>query len=176
MELPLEVGAVSGAGTDDVGKYEIHGKYHAVTQRVAFSKVYLSGTRNAAGNFNRENKGHRVEYRGQMQSLGAGLRGTWEIKSNIGNYSGAFHLWPVMEGWDDGQEATYVVDGDCAVCFDALIDTGLHPCGHFALCRGCADRLDPRRCPICRTPIQRYRAPPTVESRAEACSDIASRS
>ena len=48
--------------------------------------------------------------------------------------------------------------------FDALIDTGLHPCGHFALCRGCADRLNPRRCPICRTPIQQYRAPPTVET------------
>lgn len=63
----------------------------------------------------------------------------------------------------------YVVDGECTVCFDALIDTGLHPCGHFALCRGCADRLDPRLCPICRAPIQRYRAPPArrVASRPE---------
>ncbi len=63
---------------------------------------------------NSENKGHRVEYRGQMQSLGAGLRGTWSIRSSIGNYDGSFHLWPVMENWAaDVDESTYIVDGAC---------------------------------------------------------------
>ena len=39
-------------------------------------------------------------------------------------------LWPVMEGWNTEQEdPAFVVDGECCVCFDAPIDTGLHPCG-----------------------------------------------
>jgi len=157
-----EVGRVTGEGTDDVGHYRIRGKYHAPSQRVAFSKTYAAGSRNARGRVSRQNKGHRVEYRGAMQALATGLRGTWSIQSRLGNHSGRFHLWPVMEGWNTEQEdPAFVVDGECCVCFDAPIDTGLHPCGHFSTCRGCADRLRPRRCPICREDIVRYRERPS---------------
>jgi hypothetical protein len=42
-------------------------------------------------------------------------------------------------------------DNECAVCFDASIDTALRPCGHFAVCSSCAERK--YLCPICRTLI-----------------------
>jgi len=45
---------------------------------------------------------------------------------------------------------------ECVVCMDKFIDTVLYPCGHVALCAGCARDLCKRGgpCPICRTDIQ----------------------
>ena len=60
-----------------MGAYSISGKY--LGQRVAFQKKYSPRSHNSEGRYNRENKGHAVEYRGELRSLGAGLRGTWRI-------------------------------------------------------------------------------------------------
>ena len=151
------VGDVRGSGTDDVGYYVLDGRYSRRTRRVAFSKVYHAGTRNKEGRMNSENKGHRVEYRGTCSTLASGIRGTWTIRSSLGNFEGTFHLWPIMENWQDADLESYEIDGECCVCLDRAISTRLHPCGHFALCRVCADQLNPRKCPICRAPIERYR-------------------
>ena len=45
-----------------------------------------------------------------------------------------------------------VVDtNECVVCFDSTINTILVPCGHVALCHGCACKMS--TCPICRTDV-----------------------
>lgn len=44
----------------------------------------------------------------------------------------------------------------CIVCFDAPLEAVLVPCGHFALCMGCAGRIKESNaadCPVCRNPI-----------------------
>jgi hypothetical protein len=52
----------------------------------------------------------------------------------------------------DGVKMYRVVDGiECVVCFEGSINTVLVPCGHVALCSGCAHRLS--ACPICRSDI-----------------------
>jgi len=155
-----DLGRVTGSGTDSVGAYSIDGKY--LGQRVAFQKKYRKGSRNAEGRYNEDNEGHAVEYRGELQSLGAGLRGTWRIVFGADRFQGAFHLWPVMNGWTELEAEGVVYDvgsAECVVCFDSLIDTVLHPCGHFAVCRQCAEKLEPRHCPICRADINGFRRP-----------------
>ena len=54
------------------------------------------------------------------------------------------------------------------MCLDRPITTCLHPCGHIAMCEECANRLSPRRCPICRTNIREIsvRAPATDDAAA----------
>jgi hypothetical protein len=42
-------------------------------------------------------------------------------------------------------------DSHCRVCLDRPLEVALEPCGHVAICRDCANRLD--SCPICRTSI-----------------------
>jgi hypothetical protein len=62
-------GTVSGSGIDDVGKYIISGISSSDTMKLAFTKLYIAGSRAAQGTFNsRENKGHAVEYRGACVS------------------------------------------------------------------------------------------------------------
>ena len=44
----------------------------------------------------------------------------------------------------------------CIVCFDAPLEAVLVPCGHFALCMGCAGKIKQSNaadCPVCRNPI-----------------------
>ena len=102
----------------------------------------------------------------------------------LGDYSGDFHLWPAMDGWDGGAPradaggggapgagATFEVapDGECCVCLDRPIATScLHPCGHIAMCEGARTGSGPRRCPICRTNIREIsvRAPPADDAAA----------
>lgn len=43
---------------------------------------------------------------------------------------------------------------DCSVCMDAQIDTVCLPCGHLALCEGCAEKLN-ARCVICNAKVQK---------------------
>jgi len=43
---------------------------------------------------------------------------------------------------------------DCAVCMDNVIDTVYLPCGHLAVCAGCANKLGPR-CVICNSKAQK---------------------
>lgn len=41
--------------------------------------------------------------------------------------------------------------GECVVCLDAPRTVALLPCGHLALCAGCAKKEEARRrCPVCR--------------------------
>jgi len=40
---------------------------------------------------------------------------------------------------------------ECLACMDLEADACLIPCGHVVVCRQCAPRLRPRRCPICRS-------------------------
>lgn len=42
----------------------------------------------------------------------------------------------------------------CVVCC-GLRDVLLLPCQHVCVCGECSLRLDPRKCPVCRTPIER---------------------
>lgn len=156
-------GELSGEGADDVGRYSIQGRYCGVSGRVAFTKLYVLGSCNAAGSVKtEENLGHAVEYRGSPARLdsagravlGGGLKGRWHIE---GANRGHWHLWPVMQLWpeDSAAEGDSQGDSECCVCFGRTIDTRLEPCGHTCLCASCAGRLRPWRCPLCRSDIQR---------------------
>jgi len=119
-----------------------------------------------------------------LPDYGRGMRGKWAIRHPLGDSDGHWHLWPIMDGWARahgapeahtghsngtgaesqgaaaarGTGAGPTVDEDefeCVVCYDAPIDRCLEPCGHVAVCGACAERLKPRRCPLCRTDIQR---------------------
>lgn len=165
-------GRVAGEGVDDIGAYTIRGRHG--DGRVAFSKRYCKGSRTAAGQLSPENQGHAVEYRGAAArtlaegrpSLSGGVRGSWAIRHALGDLDGAWHLWPVMNRWQQQQSdgahggdqsgcAGQAVDreSECCVCYDRPIDTCLMPCGHVALCWNCASRLPQRRCPLCRADI-----------------------
>jgi len=159
-----ETGDIDGKGVDDVGRYDIAGRYGAA--RLAFSKQYIARSQNTAGVVHYGNQGHTVEYRGELAgvSLGSGFRGAWTIRATLGDYDGQFHLWPAMEGWADtapaeSSGATFE-ENECVVCYDRSISTCLRPCGHVALCGVCASRLNPRKCPLCRQNIV------SVENRA----------
>ncbi|KAL9646474.1 hypothetical protein ABK040_006470 [Willaertia magna] len=45
-------------------------------------------------------------------------------------------------------------EGLCIVCMDRQIDVVLIPCGHLTLCSHCANHLNEKRCPTCRSSIQ----------------------
>lgn len=158
LTFAADSGRVTGVGVDDVGKYDIAGRFHG--KRLAFSKTYQAESENVDGEVHEDNHGHTVEYRGQLgASLGEGVRGTWHIRSEIGSHDGNFHLWPSMEGWTDSassseQDSQQVFEeSECVVCYDRAIATCLRPCGHVALCEVCATQLSPRRCPLCRAGI-----------------------
>eukprot|EP00928_Gymnodinium_smaydae_P003310 TRINITY_DN11189_c0_g1_i1.p1 TRINITY_DN11189_c0_g1~~TRINITY_DN11189_c0_g1_i1.p1 ORF type:complete len:309 (-),score=42.34 TRINITY_DN11189_c0_g1_i1:188-1114(-) len=153
-------GEIIGSGTDDVGQYRIQGKHGG--SRMAFSKTYAARTTNTMGVVSFGNKGHTVEYRGELAgaSLGSGFRGAWCIRASLGDHDGDFHLWPAMPDWtapeaeeDLGDAPATNEDNECVVCYDRAIATRLRPCGHVALCTLCASRLNPRRCPLCRQDI-----------------------
>lgn len=162
-----EAGELQGEGSDDVGKYTIRGRHTGGF--VAFSKEYIGGSHSAAGVLREENLGHTVEYRGKparrladgSPSLGGGIKGNWTIQHDRVRCEGEWHLWPVMTSWGrtgPGEaDAAGEGESECCVCIDKPIDTVLEPCGHVALCSGCAARLSPRRCPLCRVPIERTR-------------------
>lgn len=48
--------------------------------------------------------------------------------------------------------------GECVVCMDASTEVVIVPCGHFCLCKECADILVESKfpkCPLCRGDLQR---------------------
>jgi len=158
-----------GDGIDDVGRYTIAGIF--APSRIAFSKKYVARSQNVAGVVSYGNKGHVVEYRGELagDSLGHGFRGDWTIRDTLGNHDGRFHIWPAMEGWTDAGTSAAAGAGrgnvfeesECVICYDRKISTCLRPCGHVALCGICSGRLHPKICPLCRQPItaiERYSA------------------
>ncbi len=166
-------GSIIGSGADNIGQYAIDGRYG--NGRVAFSKHYEAGSHNTDGRVIRGNKGHTVEYRGEMAgpTLGSGTRGTWHIRRFDGDFDGIYHLWPAMEGWTDeaGAEAdeppSFEAEGECVVCMENEIDTKLLPCGHVAMCSACVCRLPtPKRCPLCRADVTSNRNVTLLKQRA----------
>lgn len=170
FSLQFEDGLVSGTGVDNVGHYTITGVYGGPGGRIAFAKEYQAGSTNESGVENRvENLGHLAEYRAEPAGpeLGQGLKGTWYVKTHSYTGSGGFHLWPDVDLYSpEAVEAgsafvrdhpTFEVSSNnvCAVCFDDPIDVVIDPCGHIVVCAGCAGRLNPRKCPICRDGIRR---------------------
>ena len=72
----------------------------------------------------------------------------FEVKSIYGmeNEAGAQEGQADIGDDDDDEEAT------CKVCLFEPKDTLLMPCGHFCVCKGCADLLKQKTplCPMCR--------------------------
>jgi hypothetical protein len=151
-------GCVSGDGTDIVGRYTIRGK--CGNGRLAFSKHYVAGSKNTMGVVDYGNKGHIVEYRGEVAGSSVrshGFRGAWSIRG-WGNYDGTFHLWPAgahVDTEETTRENQTFIESECCVCYDRQINTCLKPCNHAALCNICAFRLfaTDKKCPLCRVPI-----------------------
>ncbi|OLP82792.1 putative G-protein coupled receptor 125 [Symbiodinium microadriaticum] len=152
---------VRGDGVDDVGAYNISGSLDRSMREITFYKKYRRGTRNHLGFVNEDNEGHTVVYKGRLigDNLGAGFRGTWQIRNSGTNSDGRFHLWPAAEFQPSAPPAAQVFqvaeDGECVVCYERAINTCLQPCGHMAMCQQCVSMLPaPRTCPICRSRIQ----------------------
>eukprot|EP00929_Paragymnodinium_shiwhaense_P094941 TRINITY_DN55830_c0_g1_i1.p1 TRINITY_DN55830_c0_g1~~TRINITY_DN55830_c0_g1_i1.p1 ORF type:complete len:338 (-),score=30.55 TRINITY_DN55830_c0_g1_i1:177-1190(-) len=178
LNFDMTKGEVVGHGTDVIGGYDVSGMVSGDGKKVAFSKKYIAGSRADDGYVNHEqNFGHVVEYRGEIAGtrLGQGFKGKWYIDIP-GQYtgSGAFHIWPAMEGWLDGERQItgFKVSSDniCVVCFSNPINACMVPCGHIAACAECIRRIrNPRQagaesqgCPICRSPIDGFIDPDGV--------------
>ena len=43
---------------------------------------------------------------------------------------------------------------ECVICWEAVPDVVLQPCGHMCVCSGCAALLAGSSCPICRCEVQ----------------------
>ena len=149
-------GRMVGSGVDDVGQYTITGIAASDTMRLAFTKKYIAGSTAANGYHNgRENKGHKVEYRGERvsDSLSLGFRGKWYVRLPHYNGEGPFHLWPAMPDWqlhepsappaEPVAQQLFVVSDvpECVVCFDRQIDSYLTPCRHLCMCQECASSV-----------------------------------
>jgi hypothetical protein len=50
------------------------------------------------------------------------------------------------------------VDTDCIVCMDKKYEVVLVPCGHYCLCKECAQHLQKSKsnCPLCRQKINMF--------------------
>lgn len=167
FKLAFNGDRVHGNGVDDVGSYSIDGFYSQGTGRIAFRKQYVQGSTASNGRASRENLGHCVEYRGECAGtdLGHGVRGLWYVETALYRGSGRFHIWPVLDLQSPAAaeagaafvrtHPTFKVSPDnvCAVCYDRAIDVLVDPCGHIVICAVCAERLNPRKCPICRADI-----------------------
>ncbi len=81
MELKLTFadGGMGGEGADDVGIFNIRGRYDAASGDCHWTKAYVGA--------------HEVTYHGFRE--GRGILGTWEIQPS---YHGGFHIWPLSEG------------------------------------------------------------------------------
>jgi hypothetical protein len=79
LQLTFGDGTLRGTGSDDVGRFAIHGRYDGSTREVRWVKSYFGR--------------HDVHYRGFRE--GKGIWGTWEIAVVM---RGGFHIWPRGEG------------------------------------------------------------------------------
>jgi len=83
LELTFADGRLSGAGSDDVGRFLVKGRYDDAMLECWWTKTYPSS--------------HDILYRGFRE--GKGIWGTWEITAFD---HGGFHIWPRRLG----EEAT----------------------------------------------------------------------
>jgi hypothetical protein len=79
LQLTFANGAISGDGSDDVGRFLVKGRYDAANRECYWTKSYLGA--------------HDVFYRGFRE--GKGIWGTWEITIQ---HHGGFHIWPREAG------------------------------------------------------------------------------
>jgi hypothetical protein len=85
LQLSFVNSRMSGAGTDDIGRFTIRGRYDAASRECWWTKTYPGS--------------HDVAYRGFRE--GKGIWGTWEI--NLFTHGG-FHIWP--RGSEAGDSAS----------------------------------------------------------------------
>jgi hypothetical protein len=90
LGLTFAAGRITGAGSDDLGKFIISGRFNAQNGHCHWAKRYLGS--------------HDVYYKGFRE--GRGIWGTWEITFT----HGGFHIWPLASGADDGAVATETVE------------------------------------------------------------------
>ncbi|TDU63140.1 hypothetical protein EI77_04461 [Prosthecobacter fusiformis] len=86
--LKFDEGRMSGSGNDELGGFVVEGTYNQETKDALWLKSYPDG--------------HRIQYRGFREGPVPGIWGTWEIP---GNWSGGFHIWPIISGTLPEQEA-----------------------------------------------------------------------
>ncbi len=84
LQLTFACGAISGEGSDDIGRFVIQGRYDAPNRECHWTKTYVGG--------------HGVFYRGFRE--GKGIWGLWEIGLQA---RGGFHIWPRALGEDGGE-------------------------------------------------------------------------
>src|ERR1039458_4796996 len=76
MNLHFSIDLVDGDGTDEIGRFQIHGEHNS--KEVSWTKFYIGR--------------HTVRYRGFRDGLKRALWGSWQISPKI---TGEFHIWPV---------------------------------------------------------------------------------
>ena len=86
--LNFEDGNVSGQGYDNVGSYNITGRYNDNNKRMALTKTYIHGT----GNPN-ENMGHNVYLRLQWNEQSKRFEGKWYVKTIYYKGSGMWYIY-----------------------------------------------------------------------------------
>ncbi|MCA9319682.1 MAG: hypothetical protein KDB53_03055 [Planctomycetes bacterium] len=79
LRLTFKAGRVTGAGSDDCGRFAIDGHYDRRSKEVWWTKSYHGQ--------------HDVHYRGFREIKG--IWGVWEIREES---RGGFHIWPLSEG------------------------------------------------------------------------------
>lgn len=79
MLLQFEDGRMTGMGYDELGQFEIMGTYDEASKEASWLKLYPDG--------------HEVDYRGFREGPVPGIWGVWDIP---GNWSGGFHIWPLL--------------------------------------------------------------------------------
>jgi len=81
LYLTFQNGQMSGGGSDEAGSFSVTGNYNESSKEAEWLKSYPDG--------------HRVIYRGFREGPLPGIWGTWEIP---GDWSGGFHIWPLISG------------------------------------------------------------------------------
>lgn len=84
LHLSFANGAMTGDGSDDIGRFVIRGRYEASRRECWWTKIYPGS--------------HEVSYHGFRD--GNGIWGTWEIRPWS---KGGFHIWPRRRQEGEGQ-------------------------------------------------------------------------
>lgn len=93
MHLTFRKGAMTGEGSDAVGRFTIRGRYEVATKKAWWTKTYVGM--------------HEVLYQGYRERKG--IWGTWEIPGPM-RLHGGFHIWP--RGKSDGSQEQAFVEAE----------------------------------------------------------------
>ena len=92
LHLTFRKGAMTGDGSDAVGRFTIRGRYDVKTKKAWWTKRYAGM--------------HDVIYQGYRERKG--IWGTWEIPGAM-RLHGGFHIWPRGEGDGDQEQMVATV-------------------------------------------------------------------